>query len=91
MLSVYDIKSRRKFCLTPCTFLCASVMVNAAPVQPKQDVILVTASSAVDDDYVAPGVTTLGKIALKSREVAQSVSVIDRDKLKNKTYKVLMM
>ncbi len=64
-------------------------MVNAAPVQPKQDVILVTASSAVDDDYVAPGVTTLGKIALKSREVAQSVSVIDREQIEKQNLQSL--
>lgn len=47
----------------------------------KEDTLTVTASAAARDDYVAPGVTTLGKISLKPREVAQSVSVIDRQQM----------
>ncbi len=93
MLSVYNIKSRGIFRLTPCALLCATVswsaMVNAAPMQPKQDVIQVTASSETDDDYVAPGVTTLGKMALKPREVAQSVSVIDREQIEKQNLQTL--
>lgn len=36
----------------------------------KEDTLTVTAGAAARDDYVAPGVTTLGKIPLKPREVA---------------------
>ncbi|MEQ4651876.1 TonB-dependent siderophore receptor [Providencia rettgeri] len=93
MLSVYNIKSRGIFRLTPCALLCAtvswSVQANTELVQPKQDVIQVTASSEVDDDYVAPGVTTLGKMALKPREVAQSVSVIDREQIEKQNLQTL--
>lgn len=38
-------------------------------------------ADAVDEDHLSQGETTLGKMPLKAREVPQSVSVVDRERL----------
>lgn len=44
-------------------------------------VVSAATEGAPPDNYMAPGETTLGKLPLKTREIAQSVSVTDREQL----------
>lgn len=94
MLSVHNAKRLKGLKLAPCAlFLATAPWALSAGAeqssQPKHDVMQVTTTSSADDDYVEPGVTTLGKIALKPREVAQSVSVIDREQIEKQNLQTL--
>ncbi len=83
------------FSLKPCAYFCALAILafNASAEDNsvvKNDLLVVTAAAdAGDDDYQAPGVTTLGKMALKPREIAQSVSVIDREQIEKQNLQTL--
>lgn len=84
-----------RFTLSKYTLMCA-LLLPALPSAAEtttpgsSDVIVVTdRPAAAGDDYIAPGVTTLGKMALKPREIAQSVSVIDRTQIEQQNLNTL--
>ena len=71
--------------LTQCAILYStalfSAIANTATENNKEvDILVVKESAAQHRDNLAPGVSTLSKMALKPREIPQTVSVIDRDK-----------
>lgn len=74
-----------------CALAFSALPVAAETITPDSaDVIVVTDRTASGgDDYVAPGVSTLGKMALKPRQIAQSVSVIDRDTIEQQNLNTL--
>ena len=46
-------------------------------------------ADAIDDDHLPQGATTLGKMPLKAREVPQSVSVVDKERIDHQDLRTL--
>ncbi|SUC14000.1 Uncharacterised protein [Proteus vulgaris] len=82
--AVLNQRTQNKLALTQCAILCStalfslSAIANTAAENNKAvDVLVVTESVAPNRDNLAPGISTLSKMALKPREIPQTVSVID--------------
>ncbi len=93
---VLNQRTQNKLALTQCAILCStalfslSAIANTATENNKAvDVLVVTESATQNRDDLAPGVSTLSKMALKPREIPQTVSVIDREQIENQNLNTL--